>query len=301
MAGRAKTIGCLLSFALSLVAFALAACIPNQASAADICNAVALVDVPDWGDGVPADAGGSVLKRGQIDEAVTQYRVNRKTGDAVFCSHGGYCYPRYIKKGGQRIEALRLTNCKIGAAEPSDPAIDGDDIFYDISVDRSKNSKETLRYDDIDNALLNIGMCSACASNAADLYINQPESSCGSLVANALAGDKAAIAELQGNPRYCEESAVEPVQDSAPQPSAVATDDPGSPKPAPDVISYVKVALAVAAIFYFLPSVIAFTRRKRNAKAILALNLFMGWTFLGWVGALIWALLNDASVEKSSG
>jgi hypothetical protein len=32
---------------------------------------------------------------------------------------------------------------------------------------------------------------------------------------------------------------------------------------------------------------------KRNASAIIALNLLLGWTFLGWVIALVWALKKD--------
>lgn len=43
----------------------------------------------------------------------------------------------------------------------------------------------------------------------------------------------------------------------------------------------------VGILIYFLPSVIA--HRHRNANAILALNLFLGWTFIGWVAALVWA------------
>ncbi len=42
---------------------------------------------------------------------------------------------------------------------------------------------------------------------------------------------------------------------------------------------------AIAA--YLLPSFIAIP--KRNAAAIFALNLLLGWTLLGWVVALFWA------------
>lgn len=38
---------------------------------------------------------------------------------------------------------------------------------------------------------------------------------------------------------------------------------------------------------YFLPTLIS--RRKRNATAIFWLNLLAGWTFIGWIAALIWA------------
>ena len=45
---------------------------------------------------------------------------------------------------------------------------------------------------------------------------------------------------------------------------------------------------------YFLPTLIAAGRRKRNTLAIFALNLFLGWTMLGWVLALVWSLSVDA-------
>lgn len=40
---------------------------------------------------------------------------------------------------------------------------------------------------------------------------------------------------------------------------------------------------------YFFPAIIAALRRHRNQNAILVLNLFLGWTLLGWVVALIWS------------
>ncbi|MCW8797467.1 MAG: superinfection immunity protein [Prosthecochloris sp.] len=40
---------------------------------------------------------------------------------------------------------------------------------------------------------------------------------------------------------------------------------------------------------YFLPTIIGFLRKQNNKTAILVLNLFLGWTFLGWVVSLVWA------------
>jgi ABC-type Na+ efflux pump permease subunit len=48
--------------------------------------------------------------------------------------------------------------------------------------------------------------------------------------------------------------------------------------------------------FYFLPSIAG--RRKRNAGAIFILNLLLGWTFIGWVVALVWALCKDPEPVK---
>lgn len=46
---------------------------------------------------------------------------------------------------------------------------------------------------------------------------------------------------------------------------------------------------------YFIPSIWAVG--KRNTGAIFALNLLLGWTFLGWVGALIWAIMDKPDIK----
>ena len=46
-------------------------------------------------------------------------------------------------------------------------------------------------------------------------------------------------------------------------------------------------------VMYFLPSIIAFARSKRDTAAIVLLNFFLGWTLIGWVVALVWAAKND--------
>jgi hypothetical protein len=42
-------------------------------------------------------------------------------------------------------------------------------------------------------------------------------------------------------------------------------------------------------LLYFLPGVIAWFRNHHQTMAITILNLFAGWTFIGWVAALVWA------------
>lgn len=44
---------------------------------------------------------------------------------------------------------------------------------------------------------------------------------------------------------------------------------------------------------YFLPTIIAIVRRKSSAVGVFLLNLFLGWTLIGWIGALIWSLGSD--------
>jgi ABC-type transport system involved in cytochrome c biogenesis permease component len=46
----------------------------------------------------------------------------------------------------------------------------------------------------------------------------------------------------------------------------------------------------VLVVLYAVPSVIARWRHHRNTASIIVLNLALGWTVIGWVGAMIWAL-----------
>ena len=47
----------------------------------------------------------------------------------------------------------------------------------------------------------------------------------------------------------------------------------------------------LAIVLYFLPTICGW--RRDNRGAIFALNLFLGWTVIGWVAALVWALTVD--------
>lgn len=65
--------------------------------------------------------------------------------------------------------------------------------------------------------------------------------------------------------------------------------DSGSGFPAGGV-----VLLILLLFVYFIPSLVAGSRKVRNGGAIFVLNLLLGWTFVGWVVALVWACANDA-------
>ena len=43
-------------------------------------------------------------------------------------------------------------------------------------------------------------------------------------------------------------------------------------------------------IIYFLPTMIALFRHHHHWGAIMVLNLFFGWTFIGWVLTLAWSV-----------
>jgi hypothetical protein len=52
------------------------------------------------------------------------------------------------------------------------------------------------------------------------------------------------------------------------------------------------IIFGIVAGMYFLPTILAVAKKKSNAVAIGCLNFFLGWTFLGWIVSLIWALSN---------
>jgi hypothetical protein len=58
-----------------------------------------------------------------------------------------------------------------------------------------------------------------------------------------------------------------------------------------EILVYIMVG-----IIYFIPTFWAMD--KRHTGAIFALNLFLGWTFIGWVGALIWAIMDKEPVRR---
>lgn len=57
------------------------------------------------------------------------------------------------------------------------------------------------------------------------------------------------------------------------------------------IVVWLIVAIFAAAL-YFVPTIIAGMRHHPQTVAIGALNFLLGWTFLGWLGALVWCLTN---------
>jgi hypothetical protein len=48
---------------------------------------------------------------------------------------------------------------------------------------------------------------------------------------------------------------------------------------------------------YFLPSFNASSRKHPNRSSIFLLNLFLGWTLIGWVVSLVWSASSIAPPE----
>ncbi|SUI90884.1 MULTISPECIES: superinfection immunity protein [Shewanella] len=41
---------------------------------------------------------------------------------------------------------------------------------------------------------------------------------------------------------------------------------------------------------YLLPTFLAVLKKHADSTAITVLNIFLGWTFIGWVVALVWVV-----------
>jgi hypothetical protein len=67
------------------------------------------------------------------------------------------------------------------------------------------------------------------------------------------------------------------------------------------MFSFVWIAGIIFGISVFLlPTIVAVVGRRRNASAILILNLLGGWTIIGWVAALVWAVVAQLITVPSS-
>jgi len=55
--------------------------------------------------------------------------------------------------------------------------------------------------------------------------------------------------------------------------------------------------LIVATLLYFLPTLIALIRGHLSGLAIFLLNLFLGWTLIGWLIALIWSCTGNTAAN----
>ncbi|MBV9651785.1 MAG: superinfection immunity protein [Pseudonocardiales bacterium] len=43
-------------------------------------------------------------------------------------------------------------------------------------------------------------------------------------------------------------------------------------------------------LFYFVPVVVGAIRKAPNVGSVFVINLFLGWTFIGWIVALVMAV-----------
>ena len=138
-----------------------------------------------------ADICTAVNRQGHQLRAVTALEVNPVTGGAAICSHGGGCVPA----GSVQALTYRLTNCTFDFSQPH--RLDADTLTYSAVVNRSANPPEALKMDDVEDRLIELGFCSACAGNLAYRYVKTPQSYCARLVRQTLEGNPTTLAMLE--------------------------------------------------------------------------------------------------------
>jgi hypothetical protein len=62
----------------------------------------------------------------------------------------------------------------------------------------------------------------------------------------------------------------------------------------PDGQLLFQILVVIALALYLLPTIIVGFRKHHNKGAIIATNILLGWTFIGWVAAFIWACSSPA-------
>ena len=60
------------------------------------------------------------------------------------------------------------------------------------------------------------------------------------------------------------------------------------------------VLISVAALVYLFPSIIAFILQPPNSMSVFVVNLFLGWSVVGWVVALAMAVRSSPVAVQNS-
>jgi uncharacterized membrane protein len=55
--------------------------------------------------------------------------------------------------------------------------------------------------------------------------------------------------------------------------------------------------LMAIVLIYMLPTFIAFGREHPRRQEITVVNIILGWTLIGWIGAFLWATLVETPDE----
>jgi hypothetical protein len=69
----------------------------------------------------------------------------------------------------------------------------------------------------------------------------------------------------------------------------------------PALIAAMGLTLFLVILFvpYWAPTIVAFIRKHPSKGGVLAVNFFFGWTFIGWVLALAWALSDNSGRQQT--
>jgi uncharacterized membrane protein YesL len=56
------------------------------------------------------------------------------------------------------------------------------------------------------------------------------------------------------------------------------------------------IGFFICVVIYLIPTIIAYKQNSRNAMKVAFMNVLLGWTMIGYIVALIWALDKAAMV-----
>ncbi len=63
------------------------------------------------------------------------------------------------------------------------------------------------------------------------------------------------------------------------------------------ILFFCAIMLFMGLAVYFIPVIVAYIRKHCDIIPITILTIMFGWTFLGWLAALLWALNSDVQEE----
>ena len=64
------------------------------------------------------------------------------------------------------------------------------------------------------------------------------------------------------------------------------------------ILFFCAMWLFISLAIYFIPVIIAYIRKHNNILAITILTIFLGWTFFGWLAAVLWSLNSDVQENE---
>jgi hypothetical protein len=54
--------------------------------------------------------------------------------------------------------------------------------------------------------------------------------------------------------------------------------------------------LLIGLVFYFLPTILAYSMHRPNVLLIFLINILLGWTVLGWIAALVLVFIDTGTI-----
>jgi hypothetical protein len=59
-----------------------------------------------------------------------------------------------------------------------------------------------------------------------------------------------------------------------------------------DLFGFLGFAIPILGVIYFFPAFLASVQNHPHTRAIYALTILLGWTFIGWAVAISWTMTN---------